>query len=153
MNWRGFEESAPDLAALALEQFERAGMALVGTLRRDGSPRISCVYPQVLEADLLLAMMWRSRKALDLQKDPRLVLHNAISTNRGDEVEVILRGRAVESSDSDLRTRNLAVVPEWHERQFHLFTVDLESAAMVRYEAGEQFVKVWPRGVEFQRPY
>jgi len=153
MNWRELQTGAPDLAALAHEHFERAGMALVGTVRRDGSPRISCVYPCVLDDDLLLAMMWRSRKAVDLLRDPRLVLHNAISTNRGDEVEVILRGRAVEIGGADSRSRYLAAVPEWGDRQFHLFAVDLEGAAVVRYRAGEQYVKVWPQGVEIQRPY
>ena len=38
MNWRELQAGTPDLAALAREHFERAGMALVGTLRRDGSP-------------------------------------------------------------------------------------------------------------------
>jgi len=153
MNWRELQEGAPDLAALAREHFERAGMALVGTLRRDGSPRISCIYPYVLEDELLLAMMWRSRKAVDLLRDARLVLHNAISTNRGDEIEVILRGRAVEIGDDESRSRYLAAVPNWGERKFHLFVVDLESAAVVRYEASKQYVKVWPQGVELQRPY
>lgn len=153
MNWHELEAGAPDLAALAKEHFERTGMALVGTLRRDGSPRISCVYPCILEGDLVLAMMWRSRKAVDLLRDSRLVLHNAISTNRGDEVEVILRGTALEIGDARLRSRYLTAVPEWGERQSHLFVVDLESAAVIRYEAGEQHLKVWPQGVEFQRPY
>ena len=81
MNWHELEVGAPELAALARKQFAQASMVLVGTLQHDGSPRISCVYPCVLEADLYLAMMWRSRKAVGLLRDPRLVLHNAISTN------------------------------------------------------------------------
>ena len=129
MNWRELEVGAPDLAEFAREHFERAGMALVGTLRRDGSPRISCVYPCILDDDLLLAMMWRSRKAVDLLRDPRLVLHNAISTNRGDEIEVILRGSVVEIADEEPRSRYLAAASEWSDRPFHLFAVDLESAA------------------------
>jgi hypothetical protein len=31
--------------------------------------------------------------------------------------------------------------------------VDVESAAIVQYEAGEQFVTVWPSGVERRRTY
>ena len=153
MNWRELEEGAPDLARLIIEQFERAGMALVGTLRRDGSPRISCIYPCVLDDELTLGMMWRSRKAVDLLRDPRLTLHNAICTNRGDEVEVILRGTAAEVGDHGAKQRYLAIVPSWEERRFHLFAVDLESASLIRYEAGDQYVKVWPRGIELRRPY
>ncbi len=144
---------APELAALAREQFAQAGMALIGTVRRDGSPRISCVYPCLLEAELYLAMMWRSRKAVDLLRDPRLVLHNAVSTNLGDETEVILRGTVVERSDEESKGRYLSAVPEWGDRRFHLFVVDLETAAVVRYQEGTQHVAVWPRGVEFRRSY
>jgi hypothetical protein len=71
------------------------------------------VYPHVLDGALLLGMMWRSRKAVDLLRDSRLVLRNAICTNRGDEVEVILRGKAKEISDGDTRTRYLEAVPAW----------------------------------------
>jgi len=48
-------------------------------------------------------MMWHSRKALDLVRDPRIVIRNAICTNTGDEVELTLRGRVVEISDPDVR--------------------------------------------------
>ena len=153
MNWRDFELGAPELAALARDEFGKTGIALVGTLRRDGSPRISCVYPCILETELYLAMMWQSRKAVDLLRDPRLVLHNAVATNLGDETEVILRGNALELKGEDSKRRYLDAVPEWADRRFHLFAFDLESAALVRYEAGMQHVRVWPGGVEFTRPY
>ncbi|TML74011.1 MAG: pyridoxamine 5'-phosphate oxidase family protein [Actinobacteria bacterium] len=153
MSWQRLAEEAPDIAELARSEFARAGMALIGTLRRDGSPRISCVYPCLFDDALLLGMMWNSRKAIDLLRDPRLVLHNAISSNRGDEVEVVLRGTAIEVQDGETRSAYLAAVPEWSDRRFHLFAMKLAAAAVVRYEAGEQYVKVWPRGVEFRRRY
>ncbi len=153
MKWEEFEAGAPEVAELARTEFERHGMALVGTLRKDGSPRISCVLPLVLDGELLLGMMWRSRKAVDLQRDSRLVLHNPISTNRGDEIEVSLQGRAVEVQDPEVRRRYIENLSEWEGRDFHLFSVDIESVGLIRYERGEQHVKVWPRGAEFTRPY
>ena len=98
-------------------------------------------------------MMWRSRKAVDLLRDPRLVLRNAICTNRGDEVEVIVRGLAVQVTDEETRQRYLDALPEWGERRFHLFAVDLETVAVIRYGAGEQHVKIWPQGTERRRRY
>ncbi len=153
MKWEEFEAGAPEVAELARTEFERHGMALVGTLRKDGSPRISCVLPLVLDGELLLGMMWRSRKAVDLQRDSRLVLHNPISTNRGDEIEVSLQGRAVEVQAPEVRRRYIENLSEWEGRDFHLFSVDIESVGLIRYERGEQHVKVWPRGAEFTRPY
>jgi pyridoxamine 5'-phosphate oxidase-like protein len=156
MNWAELERGAPDLAATARAEFEASGMALVGTLRKDGSPRISCVDPCVLDGELYLGMMWRSRKALDLLRDPRVVLHNAIATNTGSEVEVSLNGRAVEVLDPGVRQRYFEAVPVWkgwEEPHFHLFALDLTSGGLVRYEHGEQHVKVWPEGKEFTRRY
>lgn len=153
MTWAEFEASASDLAMLVREEFERYGMVLVGTLRRDGSPRISCVHPCVLEGELYLGMMRRSRKAIDLLRDPRLVLHNPICTNRGDEAEISLQGRAIEVRDPDVRNRYVENLSEWEGRDFHLFSVDIESVGLIRYERGEQHVKVWPRGAEFTRRY
>ena len=92
MTWEEFEAGAPELAELARAEFERHRLVLVGTLRKDGSPRISCVLPYVLDGELYLGMMWHSRKAIDLQRDSRVVLHNPISTNQGDELEISLRG-------------------------------------------------------------
>ncbi len=153
MKWEEFEAGAPGLAALARGEFERHGMALVGTLRKDGSPRISCVLPYVLDGELYLGMMWQSRKAVDLLRDPRLVLHNPITTNRGDEVELSLQGRAVDIQDAEVRRRYAESLSEWEGRDFHLFAVDIESVGVIRYERGEQHVKVWPRGAEFTRRY
>jgi hypothetical protein len=153
MRWEKFESGAPELAGLARAEFERYGMALVATLRKDGSPRISSVLPHVLEGELYLGMMWRSRKAVDLLRDPRLVLRNPVCSNRGDEVELSLHGRAVDSGDERLRRRYVQDLPEWSERDFHLFSVDIESVGLIQYEGGEQHVKVWPRGTEFRRRY
>lgn len=153
--WGDFEAGAPDLAVAAREQFEHFGLALVGTLRKDGSPRISCVEPCIVDGGLYLGMMWRSRKAVDLLRDPRLVLHNPICTNRGDELEVSINGRAVEVHDSEVR-RICADALErtsWNDSPFHLFEIEIDSVGLIKYDHGEQLVKVWPKGTEFRRPY
>ncbi len=49
MTWDAFAAAAPALAVLGLERFDRKGMALVGTLRRDGWPRITPVEPYTME--------------------------------------------------------------------------------------------------------
>jgi hypothetical protein len=155
VRWEELETDAPDLADAVRKEFERAGMALVGTLRKDGSPRISCVEPCIVEGALYLGMMWRSRKAVDLLRDPRLVLHNAVSTNRGDELEIAVNGRAVEIRDPDARRRYAEAVQRtaWDGSPFHLFAVEIDSVGLVKYERGEQLVRVWPAGTEFRRRY
>src|SRR5439155_3726897 len=153
MRWAELEQGAPDLAALAREEFGRSGMAIVGTVRKDGSPRVSNVEPVIADGDLCLGMMWRSRKAVDLLRDPRLVLRNAICTNKGTEVELIIRGTAAELDDEAGRAKYLqASDANWGEARFHLFVVAIESVALIRYSGGRQHVKIWTQGTTFVRP-
>jgi hypothetical protein len=154
MTWADLERGAPELAAIAREEFARSGMAVVGTLCKDGSPRISNVEPVIADGELYLGMMWQSRKAVDLLRDPRLVLRNAVCTNTGNEVELILRGRGVAVKDEASRATYLeSSDASWGDAPFHLFAVTIESAAVIRYSGGVQHVKVWPKGTEFSRRY
>lgn len=155
MTWQAFAAGAPEMAAFAQEQFAQSGVALIGTIRGDGSPRISCIEPCILDGTLYLGMMWQSRKALDLLRDPRIVIHNAICSNTGDESELSLRGRAQDVHDPEVRRRFVEAVERtaWKEAHFHLFAVDIESAALVTYGDGEQSVELWPQGTAFKRPY
>ncbi len=45
MTWTEFAQQDPELAALGEGQFERTGLVLVATLRKNGWPRISPVEP------------------------------------------------------------------------------------------------------------
>src|SRR3989442_14447116 len=100
MRWKEFEAGAPDMAAFAREQLEQTRVMIIGTIRRDGTPRISLIEPCILDGELYLGMMWQSRKALDLLRDPRLVLHNPIYSSTGEESEISLHGRTVDIHDS-----------------------------------------------------
>ena len=46
-------------------------------------PRISPVEPLIADGHLYLGMMWRSRKALDLLRDPRCTVHSTVSERNG----------------------------------------------------------------------
>ena len=156
MRWAEFATAAPEMAALGRELLEARRVVLIATVRRDGSPRISCAEPVALEGDLYLGMMWQSRKAVDLRRDPRLVIHNPICSNAGDEVEFSLKGHAIEVHDVEVRRRFVEAVTEtttWNEPHFHLFAIDIDSAALIKYERGEQLVKVWPGGRERRQRY
>lgn len=77
--WRDLELGAPRLAMLAMASRNAARVALLGTSRRDGSPRISPIEPYLVEGQLLIGAMAWSQKAADLRRDPRYVLHSAIT--------------------------------------------------------------------------
>src|SRR5713226_7219855 len=104
MNWRDPETAAPELADLGKKRLEQARVALLATLRKDGSPRISPVEPFLTQGHLLFGAMSWSLKRRDLLRDPRCVLHSVISDPDSGEGELKLYGRATEA-DEQIRNR------------------------------------------------
>ena len=149
MIWEEFKANAPEIAALGEERFNRTDLVLLATLRKNGWPRISPVEVIIVDGHLFLGMMWRSMKALDLQRDPRCTVHSTVSNKDGSEGEVKLYGNALEIHSLDLRSRFCDAVfakigwrPE--EPEFHLFSIDIETAAYVGFEFEEKIHKIWP---------
>jgi hypothetical protein len=149
--WAEFAAAAPDLARLGRERFERTEVLLVGSVRRDGTARISPCEFLFLDDLLMLGMMWQSKKALDLLRDRRCVLHSAILNKDDPEGEFKLRGRAVDVVDPDVREKNGQVAFEktgWRPPEpYHLFSIKIEEASFVRYSGeGHQTVITWREG-------
>ncbi len=146
MIWRDFEGAAPEIARLGKERLDRARVALLGTLRTDGFPRISPVEPYLVQGHLLFGVMARSMKALDLLRDSRCVLHSAVTGPDNAEGEFKLYGRANEVRDQELREGN----PEtwWMGRSTgdaRVCSLDIEQAAFISWdiEHGEMTVRRW----------
>ena len=148
MIWAEFRRNAPELAAIGEELFERTGLVLVGTLRKNDWPRISPVEPLFTAWHLYLGMMWRSRKALDLLRDSRCSVHSTVSNRDGSEGEFKVYGRALQIQDLEVRRRyadamleKIGLRPE--EPEYHLFSVDIESAAYGVIQDDRWVRQVW----------
>jgi hypothetical protein len=155
VRWDEFADEAPDLAGLGEERLRGRELCLVGTLRKNGWPRISPVEPEFVDGELMLGMMWRSPKALDLLRDPRLVVHSVVSDRLGSEGDFKLYGRAIPVEESDRRGRYRATVRariDWEpeEPTYHVFAVDIESAGFVTF-AGPRYGLAWRAGDELRR--
>ena len=149
MNWNEFAKAAPELAKAGEERFERWGLILLGSLRKDGTPRISPVEPLIVDGELMLGMMWQSKKALDLLRDPRCLVHSIITDRKGNEGEFKLRGRARDISDLEIREAYGKALFEkigWRpqEPELHLFAIDIEHAALIAFEGAKKSVQTWP---------
>jgi Pyridoxamine 5'-phosphate oxidase len=135
MNWGEFAAEAAELASLGMDRFERTGLALVGTITAGGYPRISPVEVFVVDGHLMLGMMWKSRKALDLLRNPRVVVHSTVSDREGTEGDFKLSGRAIDVPEPDLRMHyadTLEAKISWRPSEpFNLFRVDIERAGFV----------------------
>ena len=104
MTWQEFAQQDPELAALGQERLDRNGLVMVATLRKNGWPRISPVEPLFHNGQLYLGMMWRSRKALDLLRDPRCSIHNAVSDRMASEGEFKVYSRALDIKSAAANT-------------------------------------------------
>jgi pyridoxamine 5'-phosphate oxidase-like protein len=120
---------------------------MVGTIRADGTPRISPCELDFAADELILGMMWRSRKALDLLRDPRVVLHSCTTDRMGTEGDAKIYGLATDVRDPQLRRAYRDAVKarvDWapEEPNFHAFVVDVRSAGFITFADPRQ-VLTW----------
>lgn len=145
MIWSEFERAAPDLAAYGRERLERTRVALIATLRPDGSPRISPIEPVFAKGHLLLGVM-RSAKERDLERDPRCALHSSVSDVEGSEGEFKIHGRAVRVDETVREGEYDAWWKEFPDRATVLELV-IDSASLVTWDTGRGMLKLtrWSR--------
>lgn len=144
--WRDVEAQAPDLAARARRFFDARTHKTIATLRRDGSPRLSATECLFVDGDLWFGSMWRAMKALDLQRDPRFVLHSGSVDPPRWKGDAKVAGRAEEITDRDLMASVFTQMPE---DPVHLFRADISELVVVSSRRTKMIVDAWhpDRGV------
>lgn len=134
LTWRDVERGAPELARLGVARLTSAGVALLGTLRPGGSPRISPVEPYIARGQLLIGAIAWSGKAADLRRDSRYVLHSAVTGADTGEGELKLYGSAAQASP-DLRGAAAdAWWLAWTPDKAVVFTLRIAHAAFVGWD-------------------
>ena len=132
--WDDVTKAAPELAAAVRRSFDAHIHKTLATLRTDGSPRVSGQEMSFRDGDVWLGMMPDSRKARDLQRDPRLAVHSATADPTMAGGDAKLSGHAVEVTDRETFDRFVG-----HERDekgeappepFHLFRVDVDEIVL-----------------------
>ena len=147
MRWGEFAGACPEIADRAAERFRGRELCMLGTLRADGSPRISPCELDFVGGELILGMMWQSRKARDLLRDPRCVLHSCATDRMGTEGDAKIYGDAVDVQDPELRQAYREAVKariDWapDEPHFHAFAIDVHSAGFITF-AEPRIVLTW----------
>jgi hypothetical protein len=136
VSWRDLEAGAPELAREGWARFDRTKVAMLGTLRGDGSPRISPVQPYLIGGELVVGIM-RSPKLDDLRRDARCVLHSSVSNLDGAEGEFKVHGRARSTEDLAI----LGADGTWwagrpHDR-FGAFTIEVDEAILLTWSTAQ----------------
>jgi hypothetical protein len=132
MSWAAVEAAAPELAREGWARFERTHVALLGTIREDGTPRISPVEPFLIGGQLVFGIM-RSPKLDDLERDGRVVLHSSVSDINGSEGEFKVYGRAIPTDDPAVRSHPDAWWASRPPDQSSVFTIEVSEAVLVAW--------------------
>lgn len=132
--WDDVRKAAPQLSAAVQRSFDAHIHKTLATLRADGSPRISGQEASFRDGELWLGMMPDSRKAKDLQRDPRLALHSAMVDPEMPDGDAKLSGRAEEVTDRDTFARFVGQEREAKGEEppqpFHLFRVEVDEIVL-----------------------
>jgi len=142
--WREMEVGAPQIARLGADRLNATRVAMLGTLMRDGSPRISPIEPCVANGHLLVAAMTWSGKAADLRRDPRYVLHSAVTEPDSGAGELKLHGRAAIASPA-VRREAVGWWSELPPEKADVLVLCIEQAVFVEWdtERGVMTVHQW----------
>jgi pyridoxamine 5'-phosphate oxidase-like protein len=139
--WAELEQTAPALAGEARSRIEEHGFMLLGTIRRDGTPRISPVEVRLVLGELAMCLVRGSTKALDVARDPRVVLHSPILDADDPNSELKLCGRLAPATDEAVRDAAALWSPP---PDFDVFVLDMESVALVEWSKGQMSLQRWP---------
>lgn len=158
MRWDEFAVECPEFSAVVRARFETEQIFLLGTLRLDGSPRISGVECDFVGDDLMSGMIWQSAKARDLLNDSRMTIHSLVpdkeheSQNQGD-LKLYGHARSIDEADHKRRYEQaIHARINWHpDEPYHCFAFEVDRVGMVRFvEEGRQ-VWSWRAGGQFTK--
>jgi len=141
--WSEFEAAAPALAERVRAHLNAHVHKTLATVRRDGSPRISGTETQLVDGELWIGSMWRARKALDLQRDPRFALHSGSDDPPEWSGDAKLAGVVEEITDpervKEINGEAAAAGPS------HLFRLDLREVSTVGLDDQRKalLIEVW----------
>ena len=147
--WAEFVAEQPDMAAFVQGRFAADRHALIATLRKDGSPRISGVEPDFTHGELWAGMMVDSLKSRDLRRDPRFALHCMTTTASMTEAgDAKISGTAEFWTDKDLYLKDLFDRTGWQPKpeEIDLFRMNVTEVVQLTVEGDGMVVLSWHEG-------
>lgn len=145
VSWADFDVAEPEFAKAVRERFAMFRHHVLGTLRADGSPRLTGLEVGFRDGQMWLGMMPNSLKARDLHRDSRF----SMFANPGEGAEmahgdVRVSGRAVEVGDGAVKSAYANAVDA--PRPFHLFRARIGEVSAMDVDGEEMVLRVWRPG-------
>lgn len=145
MKWDDFAQQAPELAAVGRERMESTKVVMLGSIRKNGWPRVTPIEFSFFEGDLMIGGMWGSKKMLDLLRDSRCVLHTATTDPQATLADVKLYGHALNVDDQAQRDRSAQAtfgeVGFLPEEPYHLFRIDITEVGLIQFKDEDNTIR------------
>ena len=153
MKWTEFKTAAPQIGELAQQAFDYQHLAIVGTVRRDGWPRISPCEVYFVDNEMLLGMMPKSAKVRDLWRDARMTVVNGQENREPKMGDVKLYGHGYEVLEHDMREHfadaQEALIDWRPPAASNVFRIDIDTASYISFGDGRRLLRWSPeRGEE-----
>lgn len=142
--WATVETEAPEFAARVVERFDSHTHKVLGTVRADGSPRLSGVEIKFALGDIWLGSMSHARKAADLLRDGRCALHSAPDAAEMPNGDAKIGGVAHQDDAGRLAELwGFEPPPDAEDDGSHLFRIELTDVSIARVEGDEMVIDVF----------
>ena len=142
LTWGEFEKAAPEMARFGAQRMSERVM-YIGTVRKDGYPRVHPFTPFVSSSHLFAFMEPASPKGHDLRRDGRYVIHSLVKDMHGSDGEFSVTGKAVLVKDPELRALAVKGCPYTPAERYVCFEFLVEECFVERYPGGSPDPQRW----------
>lgn len=151
-SWSDVVSQQPELAEAVRGHLDARAHKTIATLRADGSPRISGTESFFFEGELYFGSMPGSRKAQDLQADPRFALHTGSVDPPEWQGDAKVNGRAV-AVEPAARDEIMAARGQTGFGDFPLFRADIDDVALIQVDEPRTklVIELWREGQPLKR--
>lgn len=129
-SWHEVAEDAPELAETVRGRFAANRHHVIGTVRADGSPRLSGTEVDIGPEHVRLGFMVDSQKLKDVARDPRVEIHSAPLDPDLRDGDARIRGRVVYEGPTE--------GPKGSQ-----FVVEIDAVSLVEVDGEELVLTVW----------
>ena len=142
LTWGEFERSAPEMAKFGVQRLSDRVMFL-GTIRKNGYPRVHPFSPFIAAGHFFAFMEPTSPKGHDIERNGVYVAHSLVKDWNGSEGEFAVTGRARRVDDPAARELAAKGCPYKPAGRYVLFEFFIEECFTNHYVGGEPQYSRW----------
>jgi hypothetical protein len=143
-SWKEFKKLNSSLAEFGEERFN-TGVAYLGSVRKNGFPRVHPVTPIISPNKLFIFMEPTSPKGFDLRQNGYYAIHSSVVDTDGSNGEFRINGNAKLIEDANIRKEAVEASSYSPKDRYVLFELSVEEAGSTVYVNERPKYENWKR--------